>query len=76
MVAVHQFGHLIVDCGDRKIVEEVMLTKYSDYEMFSLKETVNQLKKNLDEAVFLRIHIINNIVYKDSVQKNVKYLDE
>lgn len=30
----------IVDCGDRKIVEEVMLKKFSDYEMFSLKEVV------------------------------------
>ena len=66
----------LVDSGERKIVEEVMLSKYSDYEVFSFSECVTQLQRNLDDDVFMRLHLINNLVYKDSVTRNVKYLDE
>ena len=56
-----------VDCGERKIVEEITLSKYKDLEEFSFREVVDKLRANVD--CFLRIHLISNLLYKDSVTR-------
>ena len=65
----------LVDSGERKIVEEINLAKYSDYEVFTLSEVVGKLQKNLDDAAFLRVHLIKNLTYKDSVLRQVKNIE-
>lgn len=49
-----------VDCGDRKITEEIHLRKYDDFEQFSFTDCIKKLRGNLDEEVNLRIHLIND----------------
>lgn len=52
----------------RKIVEEVQLDKYNDFEMFSFQDVVKKLRKNLDsEEVVLRVHLITNLCYDKRV---------
>ena len=52
-----------VDCGTRKIVEEVKLDKYNDFECFTFSSFVKQLREKLDKDVYLRIHLINNFTF-------------
>lgn len=33
-----------IDCGVRKIVEEVQLDKYNDFEIFSLQDVIKKLR--------------------------------
>ena len=56
-----------VDCGHRKIIEEIMLDKYSDFECFSFKQIVQKLRESLEPDVFLRIHVINNFTYDEDI---------
>lgn len=56
-----------VDCGERKIVEEVTLSKYKDLEEFSFREVIDKLRANIN--CFMRVHFITNLLYKDSVTK-------
>lgn len=57
-----------IDSGVRKIVEEVQLDKYNDFEIFTFQDVVKKLRKNLDsEDVVLRIHQITNITYDSRV---------
>lgn len=54
-----------VDCGDRKIVEEIQLRKYDDFEQFSFSECVKKLRGNLDDGISLRVHLINDFQFVD-----------
>ena len=54
-----------VDCGHRKIIEEIMLDKYSDFESFSFKNVVNKMRDSLEKDIFLRIHVINNFTFDE-----------
>ena len=54
-----------VDSGRRKIVEEIVLDKFNDYEVFSLSQVVNKLREKLEKDIYLRVHLINNISYED-----------
>jgi hypothetical protein len=56
-----------VDCGSRKITEEVTLSKYSDFEQFSFHNIVEKLREKLDLDVYLRIHVINNFTFDDDL---------
>ena len=56
-----------VDAGERKIVEEVTLSKYKDLEEFSFREVIDKLRANVD--CFMRVHLITNLLYKDSVTR-------
>lgn len=49
----------LVDCGLRKVVEEVAVDKYHDYEAFTFSQVVQQLRAKLDSEVYLRIHLIS-----------------
>ena len=56
-----------IDCGKRKIVEEVSLDKYNDFEMFSLQDVIKKLRSNLDsEEVVLRVHQITSLCYDNN----------
>lgn len=47
-------------------MEEVVLDKYNDFEMFSLHDVVGKLRKNLDSAdVILRVHQISSLCYEN-----------
>ena len=60
-----------VDCGHRKIIEEVMLDKYKDFEQFSFKQVVSKLRDSLEKDVFLRIHLINNFTFDEDYFETV-----
>lgn len=54
-----------VDSGRRKVVEEIILDKFNDFEMFSLSQLVNKLREKLEKDIYLRVHFINNLSYED-----------
>lgn len=56
-----------VDCGSRKIIEEVTLSKYNDFEQFSFSNVVEKLREKLEPEVYLRIHVINNFTFDDDL---------
>jgi hypothetical protein len=62
-----------VDCGERKINEEIMLSKYKDLEEFSFRDVVGKLSANVD--CFLRVHLITNLLYKEGVTKLQTMID-
>ena len=53
----------VVDSGTRKIVEDIQVKKYSDYEVFSFSQVIKQMRRKLDPEVFLRVHMIYNLTY-------------
>lgn len=53
----------IVDCGVRKVHEEINVSKYNDYEVFSFSQLVYLLRQNLEPDVYLRIHMIQSFSY-------------
>ena len=52
-----------MDCGDRKIVEEIHLRKYDDFEQFSFSDCVKKLRGNLDDGISLNNIKNNEIIY-------------
>ena len=56
-----------VDSGSRRIVEEVQLNKYHDFEQFSFQNIVDKMRQKLDPEIFLRIHVINNFTFDDEI---------
>lgn len=52
-----------VDCGLRKIVEEIKLCKYNDYEVFTFSQFIKEMRKKLEDDIFLRVHIVNNYTF-------------
>ena len=58
----------MVDSGQRKIVEEIVLQKFRDFECFSLSQFVSKMRENLDPDIFLRIHFVNSITFDRQIQ--------
>ena len=69
----------ITDSGERNIVEEINLKKYADFEAFTLSQVVQALRDNLNDDIVLRVHLINNIIYRnqgDHFSDNEDLMDE
>lgn len=68
--------HDRIDCGTRKIIEEVNLDKYYDFELFSLSQVVENMRHKLESEVYLRIHLICNFTFDKVIEITHSIKDE